>query len=64
MPDRVTTVTGEVSPETLGKTLPHEHLLWDASMWANKAPQEIGEREKFGRTVGILGVVWRRGQQW
>ena len=53
MPDRVTTVMGEISPETLGKTLPHEHLLWDASMWANEAPQEIGEREKFGRPVGM-----------
>jgi len=53
MPERVVTVKGEVSPATLGITLSHEHLLWDASMWAREAPQELGERERFGRPVSM-----------
>jgi phosphotriesterase-related protein len=53
MPQRVVTVRGEISPDELGKTLSHEHLLWDASMWAREAPRELGERERFQRPVGL-----------
>jgi phosphotriesterase-related protein len=53
MPQQVVTVRGEVSPDKLGRTLSHEHLLWDASMWAREAPQELGDRERFQRPVGL-----------
>ena len=53
MSQRVVTVRGDVSAEALGKTLSHEHLLWDASMWAREAPQELGERQRFLQAVGM-----------
>ena len=52
MSQRVVTVRGDVSPEAIGRTLPHEHLLWDASMWAREAPQELAERERCLQPVG------------
>ncbi len=51
MAKRVTTVRGDISPDQLGKTLVHEHLLWDASMWGHRLPAELGERQRFQQPV-------------
>jgi phosphotriesterase-related protein len=48
---KVTTVKGDISPDTLGRTLTHEHLIWDASMWGHRMPQELGERHQYQQRV-------------
>jgi phosphotriesterase-related protein len=48
---KAVTVRGEVSPESLGVVLPHEHLLWDQKCWGRPAPQELGERDAYSRPV-------------
>lgn len=53
MPQRVVTVRGDVAPGDIGRTLVHEHLLWDASMWAHALPQELGERERCLQPVRL-----------
>jgi phosphotriesterase-related protein len=53
MARRITTVNGDISPELLGRTLVHEHLLWDASMWGHPLPAELGERRRFQQPVQI-----------
>ena len=42
MSARITTVRGDIPPEALGRTLAHEHLVWDATCWAHPEPQELG----------------------
>ena len=42
MSARITTVRGDIAPEALGRTLTHEHLVWDATCWAHPEPQELG----------------------
>jgi phosphotriesterase-related protein len=39
---RVVTVRGDIAPEALGRTLAHEHLVWDATCWARAEPRELG----------------------
>ena len=36
----VQTVTGRIAPEQLGKTITHEHLLWDQSCYWKPEPME------------------------
>jgi phosphotriesterase-related protein len=50
---KAVTVLGEVSPDSLGVVLPHEHLLWDQKCWGHPAPQELGEREEYSRPVSL-----------
>ena len=42
MSARITTVRGDIAPEALGRTLAHEHLVWDGTCWAHPEPQELG----------------------
>ena len=56
----VVTVRGEVSPDTLGVTLPHEHLLFDLRAWA----PEVTEASRIALaespvTIEILGELYR-----
>ena len=50
---RITTVRGDIAPEALGKTLAHEHLVWDATCWAHLEPQELGLREQVRQPVRL-----------
>ena len=50
---RITTVRGDIAPEALGKTLAHEHLVWDATCWAHPEPQELGLREQVRQPVRL-----------
>jgi len=52
MPKAVT-VLGEVSPDSLGVVLPHEHLLWDQKCWGHPVPQELGDREDYSKPVSL-----------
>ena len=56
----VVTVRGEVPPDTLGVTLPHEHLLFDLRAWA----PEVTEASRIALaespvTMEILGELYR-----
>ena len=42
MSARIVTVRGDIAPEALGRTLAHEHLVWDAACWAHPEPRELG----------------------
>ena len=53
MAQRVVTVRGEIPPDSIGRSLVHEHLLWDASMWARPLPQELAERERCLQPVRL-----------
>jgi phosphotriesterase-related protein len=50
---RAVTVLGDVSPDSLGVVLPHEHLLWDQQCWGHPAPQELGDRDAYSRPVSL-----------
>jgi phosphotriesterase-related protein len=50
---KAVTVLGEVSPDSLGVVLPHEHLLWDQKCWGHPAPQELGDREEYSKPVSL-----------
>jgi phosphotriesterase-related protein len=55
---RVTTVTGEISPEDMGLTLIHEHILVDASRWWRGPDSGVSERVAMGPVdVSILGEL-------
>ena len=41
----VQTVTGAVAPEQLGKTMTHDHLLWDQSCYWQVEPAEASQRD-------------------
>jgi phosphotriesterase-related protein len=51
MTKKIVTVLGEISPDNLGITLPHEHLLWDQSCWAHDEPYELWLREQYRQPV-------------
>ena len=53
MPEKVTTVSGPINPESLGIVLPHEHLLWDLRCWAHPEPKDISERVKVRAPVSL-----------
>ncbi len=50
---RITTVRGDIAPEALGRTLTHEHLVWDATCWAHPAPRELGLAEQVRQPVRL-----------
>lgn len=55
----VVTVTGEQSADDLGVTLPHEHLVIDASVWVPQGP-ELGavQRRKLHEPVSMENLWW------
>jgi phosphotriesterase-related protein len=53
MSKKVITVTGPKDPDSLGITLPHEHLLWDLRCWAHPEPEELSERDRVKRPVSM-----------
>jgi phosphotriesterase-related protein len=50
---RITTVRGDIAPEAAGRTLTHEHLVWDATCWAHPAPRELGLAEQVRQPVRL-----------
>jgi len=51
MAKKVVTVLGEITPDSMGITLPHEHLLWDQACWAHEEPRELWLREQCRQPV-------------
>jgi phosphotriesterase-related protein len=49
---KVITVKGEIRPEELGIVLPHEHLLWDQSAYAEKATN-VSDAERYNQPINI-----------
>jgi phosphotriesterase-related protein len=58
MDKRVQTVKGNISPETLGKTITHEHMLWDLSCWWPGEPEEVSEREFIHQKICLENRGW------
>jgi len=57
-PDRVMTVTGEISPSEMGVTLIHEHILVDASRWWRGPESGASERVAMGPVdASIIGEL-------
>ncbi len=57
-PDRVMTVTGEISPSEMGVTLIHEHILVDASRWWRGPDAGASERVAMGPVeASIIGEL-------
>jgi len=56
---KVQTVLGLISPEALGITLPHEHLICDGTTWFRE-PAEATERKWVRHPVGIDILWWLR----
>jgi phosphotriesterase-related protein len=56
----VQTVKGPISTEMLGKTLTHEHLLWDQRCWWQGEPADPVLKDLAHRKLdmGILGQVY------
>jgi phosphotriesterase-related protein len=56
----VHTVKGPIPPEQLGKTMTHEHLLWDQTCYARNEPEELSFREFIHQKVCIenLGKIF------
>ncbi len=53
MKKRIVTVLGKISPEELGITLPHEHLLVDASCYLRPAPKNSYFHNMVDRPVSL-----------
>lgn len=54
------TVRGPLEPALLGKTMTHEHLLWDQLCWWRGDPEEVSLREFVHKPVSmeILGQIY------
>jgi len=50
---KIITVCGEINPDDLGITLPHEHLLFDLKCWWKGEPKELSKRELFSQPVRL-----------
>ena len=61
----VQTVKGSLAPELLGKTLTHEHLLWDQLCWWKGDPEELSKREFVHQKVCLenLGQIYYNAHQ-
>ncbi len=57
--DMVQTVLGKVKPDTLGITLPHEHILIDMSVWYEE-PEEPEEKALAHQLVNLDNLSWVR----
>ncbi|CAH2090795.1 unnamed protein product [Euphydryas editha] len=53
----VRTVKGDMPPETLGRTLTHEHLAMDFTHFYRKPPQFIADKFNFGFGLGTIGYI-------
>jgi len=55
----IQTVKGRIAPEQLGKTMTHEHFLWDQRCWWKGEPDELSLREFVHQEVKIenLGML-------
>ena len=53
MAEKVVTVLGEIHPNELGITLPHEHFMWDQKCWGLPEPIELGKRELYRQKVSL-----------
>jgi phosphotriesterase-related protein len=60
MSGEIQTVKGPISPELLGKTMTHEHLLWDQTCWWPGEPEELSLRELVHQKVCLenLGQIY------
>lgn len=60
MSERVMTVKGPIDPGIIGKTMTHEHMLWDQRCWWKGDPEEISLREFVHSKVSIenLGRIY------
>jgi phosphotriesterase-related protein len=60
MNGKVQTVQGPVDASLLGKTMTHEHLLWDQIVWWHGDPEELSLREFVHKPVSmeILGQIY------
>lgn len=57
--DSVLTVTGEKSADEIGVTLPHEHLVIDASIWVPDGPELTAiQRQKLEEEVSMENLWW------
>jgi phosphotriesterase-related protein len=56
---KVQTVLGLIKPEELGITLPHEHLICDATTWFYE-PEEASERRLVRHPVSLEILWWLR----
>lgn len=58
MAGTIQTVRGPVSSELLGKTMTHEHLLWDQTCWWPGDPDEITFRRLVHQQVCLENRGW------
>ena len=60
MTPKIHTVQGLLDPALLGKTMTHEHLLWDQIVWWKGDPEELSLREFVHQPVRmeILGQIY------
>jgi phosphotriesterase-related protein len=56
----VHTVKGLLAPSELGKTMTHEHLLWDQIVWWKGDPEELSLREFIHQPISMesLGQIY------
>ncbi len=59
---KVQTVLGTVSPDLLGITLPHEHVLIDMTMGQSSAMALVNSGESAKKAAEIPEAGWERGQ--
>ena len=59
MRGKVQTVLGPIDAESLGVTLPHEHCLFDLSMWFAE-PKRSSERHRAYQPVTLENLGWVR----
>jgi len=52
---KIMTVKGQISPDELGLTLPHEHLLLDSSIWCRES-SEISRKKLADKMVDITNI--------
>lgn len=55
----IQTVKGRIAPEQLGKTMTHEHFLWDQRCWWRGDPEDLSLREFVHQEVKMenLGML-------
>lgn len=59
MPKTAVTVTGERPADDLGVTLPHEHLIIDASIWVPDGPELTAvQQKKLDEDVSMENLWW------
>jgi phosphotriesterase-related protein len=54
----VQTVAGRIEAEALGRTMTHEHFLWDQRCWYPGDPEELSQRAMAHAPVSIETLGW------